>query len=333
MSFELQKELLETNSERISNLDIEQMVYDAIECAIGGMILTNLEGTIVYINRAGLFMFDYPSRGELLGKSVADLFHSKAIDELIDITEKVDTGISEFRVLKKSGDTIYVTLVTSPIYDVKGNQKGQMISLFDITYRKNMELALLQKDKELEELNKQLKALASTDPLTGLANRRTYDAHLASEWRRCKRNKVPLSIMVIDIDYFKNYNDFYGHKEGDRCLIKVADVIQKAAGANREGDLVARYGGEEFVVLLSGADEKAIFEKALAVKREMHNRLIHHEKTGVENRDMVTLSIGVATELTFSSSASTLFEHGDLALYQAKKGGRDTICQYFERVV
>lgn len=325
MSFELQKELLETSSERLTNLDVEQMVFDAIECAIGGMILTNLEGSIVYVNRAGLQMFDYSSRDELLGKSVTGLFHSKAIDELHDITDIVNTGVSEFRVVKKSGDKIYVTLTTSPIFDAKGSQKGQMISLFDITYRKSMELAMVQKDKELEELNKKLKALASTDPLTGLANRRTYDAHMASEWRRCMRNRVPLSIMVIDIDYFKYYNDFYGHKEGDSCLIKVAGAIHKAAGANREGDLVARYGGEEFVVILSGADEKAIFEKALAVKREMHDLLIPHEKTEVQNCHFVTLSIGVATEHVFKTDTPMLFERADLALYEAKKSGRDTI--------
>lgn len=327
MKFDLQNEFLKISNENLSASDIEHMVFEAIESAIGGMLITDLNGTIIYVNKAVLAIFEYPSKEELIGTSVSNLFQSKSIEGIIDITEKVSNGVSEFKVIQKDGVVFYVTLTTSPIYNTKGEHKGQMISLFDITERKTMEIAIRKKDQELELLNVQLQNLAATDPLTGLANRRTYDAHIIGEWRRCMRNKIPLSIMVIDIDYFKKYNDFYGHEEGDKCLIKVAEVIRKAAGANREGDLIARYGGEEFVVILSGADEKAIFEKALSIKKKLQATAIEHKKTIVPQRSTVTLSIGVATENFFETSKPTLFERGDLALYQAKKDGRDTIRQ------
>ncbi|WP_315983275.1 diguanylate cyclase [Aliamphritea spongicola] len=105
--------------------------------------------------------------------------------------------------------------------------------------------------KQLESANRELEIQATTDSLTQLANRRSFDAHLQGEWLQCSRDKKPLAILLIDIDHFKEYNDHYGHLQGDECLRHVAQALQDAGVLRRPGDLIARYGGEEFAIILS----------------------------------------------------------------------------------
>jgi len=180
----------------------------------------------------------------------------------------------------------------------------------------------------LVAVQRDLARLASVDPLTGIANRRTFADSLDREWRRILRDGNPLSMLMIDIDHFKRYNDRYGHAAGDVCLRSVAEAI--AGAARRAGDVVARYGGEEFVAILPGAD--------LTVARALAERIVDAVRAlGIphvdsETAEHVTISVGVATIGDIRANRagdvrqSVLIEASDAALYAAKKSGRNCVC-------
>lgn len=187
--------------------------------------------------------------------------------------------------------------------------------------------------EKLETANQELQRLATLDGLTQLANRRRFDEYLESEWRRLIREQAPLSLILCDIDFFKVYNDAYGHLAGDECLRRVAQVLKQAG--KRSTDLIARYGGEEFAVILPntpaiGAVQVAeeIRTGVLALKIPQGNRIENAIAPLLPSR-YVTLSLGVASTIPkIEASAKTLIEAADKALYQAKQQGRDRIVLY-----
>lgn len=177
---------------------------------------------------------------------------------------------------------------------------------------------LKRRDQEHVRLNE----LALTDGLTGVANRRYFEEMLTNEWQRCRRNQSPLSVIFIDVDYFKRYNDLYGHLRGDGCLKAIASTLK--ANVNRPGDVVARYGGEEFTCLLPETDlsgAKHIAEKIQAAVRLL---AIPHGKSKVA--PVVTISLGVATaERVLGDDSSALVSAADQSLYAAKASGRGRV--------
>lgn len=192
---------------------------------------------------------------------------------------------------------------------------GCTLVVSDITRLKRTEM-------EMRELTKELEVLAGTDALTGLANRRSLDARLAQEIARCKRSRLPISLIMIDVDNFKAFNDHYGHPAGDACLRRVAEALQ--AGAKRPGDLVTRYGGEEIAVVLPETDEAGAFVLAEQLRLAIRDLAIGH--TG-SDKGIVTISAGVAS-LVHDGQASTVAElhsRADEALYRAKDAGRDKV--------
>jgi diguanylate cyclase (GGDEF)-like protein len=167
---------------------------------------------------------------------------------------------------------------------------------------------------------RQLETLSQRDALTGLANRRHLDEVIASEWNRSIRYRTPLTVMMIDIDYFKTYNDTLGHPEGDRCLKIIADSIAKSAA--RSGDLAARYGGEEFLLLFATTDREHAIKQAERLVHLIQDLAIPHPASPVAAH--VTVSIGVASTIPQLHEQSTDFiKKSDLALYQAKTAGRN----------
>ncbi|WP_448527200.1 GGDEF domain-containing response regulator [Parathermosynechococcus lividus] len=175
---------------------------------------------------------------------------------------------------------------------------------------------------ELQAANKELMHLSVTDPLTELPNRRYFDAYLRQEWLAAIRDRQPLSLILADVDYFKAYNDHYGHHAGDLCLQKVAQVLQQAV--QRPRDFVARYGGEEFVIVLPNTD----LGEAELIGRQIQHTLqdchIVHEHSQVSH--CVTLSFGVASLIPLGvASPLELFNAADKALYDAKRQGRNCI--------
>lgn len=187
--------------------------------------------------------------------------------------------------------------------------------------RLQVESLVKERTRELNEANKQLERMTRTDGLTKVANRRYLDEYLEKEWKRATRYNQNISLIMIDIDFFKNYNDLYGHIEGDRCLQMVARELGRAIA--RPGDLVARYGGEEFAIVLPGTDEKAevVAERCRELVRKQN---IPHGKSEVS--DVLTLSIGVySLRPSADMPLEDFIKKTDQALYRAKENGRDRV--------
>ena len=177
-------------------------------------------------------------------------------------------------------------------------------------------------ENALRQANHELHCLATIDNLTGVANRRQFDKYLEREWRRLAREKAPLSLIFLDIDYFKRYNDSKGHQAGDHCLEQVARVIAKAV--QRPADLVARYGGEEFAVILPNTNLEGAIYIANKIKLAIRHLDLHHPSSDVS--DFVTISQGVSSTIPFTeTSPESLICDADLALYKAKNQGRDQL--------
>ncbi|NVZ99190.1 sensor domain-containing diguanylate cyclase [Pseudomonas gingeri] len=185
--------------------------------------------------------------------------------------------------------------------------------------QEQLELQVQDRTAALEEANRQLKVLSTTDGLTGLANRRHFDEALISEWHRAQRTGTFLSLMLIDVDYFKKYNDHYGHQAGDDCLRSVASVLE--AHALRAGDLVARYGGEEFALITTIPHTEKALQHAQALCRALEKLTLPHALSPL---GFVTASIGVAVMIPKEDrTPEYLLKQADLALYCAKAQGRN----------
>ena len=191
--------------------------------------------------------------------------------------------------------------------------------------RKEREEELLKTSKKLKKANKKLEKMASMDGLTGLANRRLFDKILEKEMRRAKRKNTTISLIMADIDNFKDYNDNYGHQAGDECLKKIAKVIEETT--RRPADLAARYGGEEFSVILPNTDNKGVIKIAEKIRKSVISLELEHAKSKVA--DYVTLSLGVnSSKLTSKIDEKRIeefIEKADKALYKAKESGRNKV--------
>jgi diguanylate cyclase (GGDEF)-like protein len=158
--------------------------------------------------------------------------------------------------------------------------------------------------------------MAKTDPLTHLANRRKFNEALQLEWNRCLRQNTPLSLIMADMDYFKQYNDSLGHRAGDQLLCSIAEVLNRYT--QRPGDLAARYGGDEFVLLLPNIDAKSAFNLAETIRRVINNKINQRSDNNV------TISIGIATTIpTKENKSEKLVLDVDKALYEAKHRGKN----------
>lgn len=169
-----------------------------------------------------------------------------------------------------------------------------------------------------------LERLAHVDSLTNIANRRRFDQALDVEHRRCQRTEQPISLLLIDIDYFKHYNDHFGHGLGDRCLAQVAEALTTLAG--RAADLVARYGGEEFAVILPQTESEGAMLTAERLRQGILELAIPHAPSA--GQPFITISVGIATTIpTIDRPASQLIEDADKKLYEAKAAGRNRCMQ------
>lgn len=186
----------------------------------------------------------------------------------------------------------------------------------------HMRASLVALTRKLDDANRELTRLSAFDGLTGIANRRTFDATLSREWRRSARSGAPISLMVVDVDCFKQFNDAYGHQVGDECLKAVARAL--AGNTRRPVDLVARYGGEEFAVVLPDTDAQGGAIVAESMRRAVEALAITHRHSTAAR--VVTVSIGIAVtrpERSDDGGFATLLARADEALYRAKRDGRN----------
>lgn len=190
---------------------------------------------------------------------------------------------------------------------------------------------LIDAKEKLSQANIELATLATTDALTGIANRRHFDEKFEREWRRCKRDQKSIAILLFDIDFFKQYNDHYGHLKGDKCLKSISNFLLDSHITKRPGDIVARYGGEEFILLLSDTNAAYTLEMANAICNGIRDLNISHEKSALKNTKVVTVSVGYyMAEPVNELKPNQLINRADNAMYRAKHLGRNRVCKYCE---
>ena len=236
----------------------------------------------------------------------------KAIQEGMD---RVESFRVEYRIFDANGQIRWFVETGKVVYSIEEEPLWLDGSIFDESNRKLAEDAL-------QKANRELQRLASVDGLTQIANRRQFDECLDREWKRLLREQNALSLILCDIDFFKLYNDHYGHQAGDDCLYAVAQAIDSVT--KRSSDLAARYGGEEFVVTLPNTDTEGAICIAEEIMKKIHQLKIPHENSSVNQ--YVTVSIGVSSVIPSQQiSQKNLIDTADLALYSAKKQGRNRI--------
>jgi len=192
----------------------------------------------------------------------------------------------------------------------------------EMAHRKMREKELVTLAIQLKEANEKLSRLSMTDGLTGIANRRLFDKSIEHEWKRAQRSQQPLSLMMIDIDYFKSYNDNFGHQAGDDCLKQVAVALKRAL--RRPADFIARYGGEEFVAIIPEMDCEAARGVAEVLRQAVLSLHIPHVRP--DHAEWVTVSLGVSSLVpNMGQTFQELIAKSDEALYTAKHAGRNRV--------
>ncbi|MBD2740299.1 diguanylate cyclase [Coleofasciculus sp. FACHB-1120] len=218
------------------------------------------------------------------------------------------------------GEDLWGLLIAHHCSQPRQWQQIEINLLQELATQAGIAIKQAQLYQQLEEANQELQRLAVLDGLTQVANRRCFDQYMNSEWQRLLREQVPLSLILGDIDFFKPYNDTYGHQAGDECLKAVASAIRRAVG--RSTDLVARYGGEEFAIILPNTMAEGAIQVAEKIRAEVKALAIAHVNSQASQQ--LTLSLGIASVVpTSESSPAMLISAADTALYQAKAAGRD----------
>ncbi|MFT5728071.1 MAG: diguanylate cyclase (GGDEF)-like protein/PAS domain S-box-containing protein [Desulforhopalus sp.] len=300
------------NAER--SLTDRELRYEAIYLgAVEGILLIDNYGDIIECNPQILTMLGYAEK-DLVGKNVSSLVHEDDLKILPLQLDKLHSGKTiqvERRLQTVSG--IYLLCEVSG----KRLQDNLVILLYrDITERKIAEMAL-------ERANLALDKLAHIDGLTQVANRRRFDKVLEDEWLRMYREKKCLGLILADVDFFKQFNDLYGHQVGDDCLVSIATALNSVI--HRPGDLVARYGGEEFVIVLPDTNLEGCLKIARIMKEKIELLKIEHTNSSVSS--YVTISLGVAVlSPDKTDNRADLIGRADKALYRAKEEGRNRVC-------
>lgn len=245
---------------------------------------------------------------------------------LLDVLMPEMDGMGVLRELKRDDATrlipvIFITALDSATDEANGLNLGA-VDYISKPFHPPIVRVRVRNQLQLVHQRRLLEQLASLDGLTGIPNRRQFDATLLKEWHRCQRNQQPLSLIVADVDFFKKYNDALGHAAGDRVLQEVAATLRQAA--RRPGDLVARYGGEEFVLLLPETDATSAQALAEGLQQLLHSKAFAHPNSSLG--PWLTMSMGGNTIVPSTTALDPeFFALADAALYRAKHQGRNQV--------
>jgi diguanylate cyclase (GGDEF)-like protein/PAS domain S-box-containing protein len=285
--------------------------------------IADLDGRILLFSDAAPEMFGYTA-AEGVGMSIMDFLHPedhpRAGANILKLLQNNHVGPNEYRALRKDGSCFDIEVKNALIRDQQGNPYRMVLIARDITSRKHTEQQIQQLIHQLEFERDLAQRNSLTDSLTGLPNRRFFDNALRVEFSRYQRSGVPLSLILLDVDHFKNYNDHYGHPAGDDCLRQLARTLK--AVVEREADIVARYGGEEFVVILSDTSRQGALALAARIRAAVSELALPHARSDVS--EFVTISLGIATAADHPlNDGNQLVSLADQAMYRAKMKGRN----------
>jgi len=274
------------------------------------------QGTIVDTNRQLLEMFRC-SQEDLLGKSILDLFHPDEHQKIMERHRRDEMWHFDAIACRPDGEKFAVE-IQSRILN-RPQETMQVSSFRDISARK-------RREEELEQSRRELERISRTDGLTSLYNRRYFNRVMSDSLNLAKRTGQCLTLAIMDIDFFKAYNDHYGHLEGDNVLIRVSGAVQELF--RRSSDHVFRLGGEEFALLICGdLNNDSPEEIGERIRRKVESLRIPHKKSQIA--DFLTISVGVVSLSVHQELQDTdLYRMADLALYEAKEGGRNRVALY-----
>lgn len=298
-----------------------------------GMCLVGPDGRFLRVNDAFCELVGYTPDG-LLAIDFATLTHPEDREKSVELYRRLthgelDCATTEKRYVHRSGRPVWVQLSVATVRDpATGGPDLFLAQTVDVTERKLAEARIRELARHVEEANRQLRQanvalreLAATDPLTGVSNRRELDERLQIELRRAGRSREPLSLLFLDVDRFKEYNDRFGHPAGDELLVRLGALLARTV---RTSDAVARYGGEEFVILLPDTDEEGARTLGEKLRRAVRRR--------ISGRGAVTVSLGVATSrpksgpgVDYRVEGRRVLSEADSALYEAKRAGRNRV--------
>lgn len=293
----------------------------AVDQSASMILITNTQGAIEFVNPAFEKGTGY-SLAEVRGKNPRLLKSGQVPGEVFqNLWETISRGDiwqGELLNRKKNGELFWENAIISPIRDPDGQISHYVAVNEDITIRKKHEAELHDYTKKLEVLQAQLREQAIRDPLTGVFNRRYLMETLDREIARSRRENHPLSLMIMDVDYFKIVNDTYGHLVGDQTLQRLARLLEKST---RKGDVICRYGGEEFVVLMPHTSLEDAVRRAESWRNTLENSPLQFSGLTIA----VTISVGVASNEAEDMTSQDLLSQADRSLYRAKGNGRNRV--------
>ncbi len=296
--------------------------------SLDGILVVNDEGKAVSYNQrfAEVWQITAPDVPRSLLQPVVVISDEQLLSQCVDSTKDPAGFVARIQELyadRNAVDQCQVELkdgrtlerYTTALHTEDGRYLGRVWFFRDVTER-------IRAEQKLKAAYDEVEKLAVVDPLTSIANRRRFDEYLLSEWRRGMRDQRPLSMILVDVDRCKLYNDTFGHVRGDLCLKEIADTAAEVV--TRAGDLVARFGGEEFAIILPNTDERGTLEIARQLWNAVSKRSIAHEGSP---HGVVTISAGCATMIPQQAiHPSQLIDRADRAMYEAKRRGRNCVC-------